>query len=116
VYLAEDALSVVRERAETLARHRGLPLAEVNLHVITASRLRLDQPTDRSRLFETARRLRPRMLLLDPLVRLEERGRIQRGSNGWRLSDPSRASGSSDRRPCYAQGLRPGEPVPCSPP
>jgi len=67
VYLAEDALSVVRERAETLARHRGLPLAEVNLHVITASRLRLDQPTDRSRLFETARRLRPRMLLLDPL-------------------------------------------------
>ncbi len=70
VYLAEDALSVVRERAETLARHRGLLLAEVNLHVITAPRLRLDQPADRGRLFETARRLRPRMLLLDPLVRL----------------------------------------------
>jgi hypothetical protein len=70
VYLAEDALSVVRERAETLARHRGLPLAEVNLHVITAPRLRLDQPADRGRLFETARRLHPRMLLLDPLVRL----------------------------------------------
>lgn len=70
VYLAEDALSVVRERAETLARHRGLPLADVNLHVITVPRLRLDQPADRGRLFETARRLRPRMLLLDPLVRL----------------------------------------------
>lgn len=70
VYLAEDALSVVRERAEALARHRGLRLAEVNLHVITAPRLRLDQPADRGRLFETARRLRPRMLLLDPLVRL----------------------------------------------
>lgn len=70
VYLAEDALSIVRERAEALARHRGLPLADVNLHVITAPRLRLDQPADRGRLFETARRLRPRMLLLDPLVRL----------------------------------------------
>jgi hypothetical protein len=70
VYLAEDALSVVRERTETLARHRGLPLADVNLHVITAPRLRLDQLSDRGRLFETARRLRPKMLLLDPLVRL----------------------------------------------
>lgn len=70
VYLAEDALSVVRERTEALACHRGLPLADVNLHVITAPRLRLDQLTDRGRLFETARRLRPRMLLLDPLVRL----------------------------------------------
>ncbi len=70
VYLAEDALSIVRERVEALARHRGLPLADVDLHVITAPRLRLDQPADRRRLFETARRLRPRMLLLDPLVRL----------------------------------------------
>jgi hypothetical protein len=70
VYLAEDALSVVRERVAALARHRGLMLAEVNLHVITAPRLRLDQVADRARLFETARRLRPRMLLLDPLVRL----------------------------------------------
>jgi hypothetical protein len=70
VYLAEDALSIVRERVEALACHRGLPLADVNLHVITAPRLRLDQPADRGRLFETARRLRPRMLLLDPLVRL----------------------------------------------
>lgn len=70
VYLAEDALSVVRERAETLVRHRGLRLADVNLHVITVPRLRLDQRADRARLFETARRLRPRMLLLDPLVRL----------------------------------------------
>jgi len=70
VYLAEDALSVVRERVAALARHRGVAFAEVNLHVITAPRLRLDQSADRTRLFETARRLRPRLVLLDPLVRL----------------------------------------------
>lgn len=70
VYLAEDALAIVRERVESLAHHRGLPLEDVNLHVITVPRLRLDQPADRARLFETARQLRPKMLLLDPLVRL----------------------------------------------
>lgn len=70
VYLAEDALTIVRERVAALACHRGLPLAETNLHVITAPRLRLDQAADLARLYETARRLRPQLLLLDPLVRL----------------------------------------------
>lgn len=70
VYLAEDALPVVRERVEGMARHRGLDLARVEVHVITASVLRLDRDPDRVRLLETARRLQPRLLLLDPLVRL----------------------------------------------
>jgi RecA-family ATPase len=70
VYLAEDALAVVRERVAGMARHRGLALAAVDVHVITASTLQLDREPHCSRLFETARRLRPRLLLLDPLVRL----------------------------------------------
>ena len=70
VYLAEDALPIVRERVEGMARHRGLDLAGVEIHVITAPVLRLDRDRDRARLWETARRLRPRLLLLDPLVRL----------------------------------------------
>ena len=70
VYLAEDALPVVRERIEGMARHRGLDLAGVEIHVITAPVLRLDRDRDRTRLWETTRRLRPRLLLLDPLVRL----------------------------------------------
>jgi len=70
VYLAEDALAVVRERVEGMARHRGLDLTGVDIHVITAPSLRLDRPPHRHRLLETARRLRPRLLLLDPLVRL----------------------------------------------
>jgi hypothetical protein len=40
------------------------------LHVITAATLRLDDPGDRDRLVATVARLRPRLLLLDPLVRL----------------------------------------------
>jgi hypothetical protein len=70
VYLAEDALLVVRERIEGMARHRGLDVANVAIHVITAPVLRLDRDPDRTRLLETTRRLRPRLLLLDPLVRL----------------------------------------------
>jgi len=70
VYLAEDALPIVRERVAGMARHRGLELATVDIHVITAPTLLLDREPHRGRLFETARRLRPRLLLLDPLVRL----------------------------------------------
>jgi RecA-family ATPase len=70
VYLAEDALPVVRERVEGMARHRGLDLAGVEIHVITAPTLRLDRDRDRMRLLETAKRLGPRLLILDPLVRL----------------------------------------------
>ena len=58
------------ERIEGMARHRGLDLAGVEIHVITAPVLRLDRDPDRARLWETTRRLRPRLLLLDPLVRL----------------------------------------------
>jgi hypothetical protein len=70
VYLAEDALPVVRERIEGMAWHRGLDLASVEVHVITAPVLRLDREKDRARLWETTRQLRPKLLLLDPLVRL----------------------------------------------
>ena len=70
VYLAEDSLPQVRERLAGLARHRNLELAALDVHVITAPRLRLDLDADRARLLETVRAVRPRLLLLDPLVRL----------------------------------------------
>src|SRR6516165_8813847 len=70
VYLAEDALPVVRQRVAGMARHRGIDLARIEMHVITAPVLRLDRDPDRTRLLETTRRLRPRLLVLDPLVRL----------------------------------------------
>ena len=70
VYLAEDALGVVRQRVEGMAQHRGLDLQRVEIHVITAPTLRLDREVHRRQLLQTASQLRPRLLLLDPLVRL----------------------------------------------
>jgi hypothetical protein len=70
VYLAEDALPILRERIAGLVNHRGLELLRVNLHVITEPTLRLDRASDRMRLMATAMHIRPRLVLLDPLVRL----------------------------------------------
>ena len=70
IYLAEDSLPIVRQRVEGMARHRGLALERVELYVVTAPALRLDRELHRVQLREAAQRLRPRLLLLDPLVRL----------------------------------------------
>lgn len=70
VYLAEDALSGVRDRVSQLCQHRGLDLRDLGLHVVTAASLRLDQARDRRALDATLSALRPRLLLLDPLVRM----------------------------------------------
>jgi hypothetical protein len=70
VYLAEDALPRVRHRVDQLCQHRGLALQSLNLHVITASSLRLDLEHDRRALDQTLAALQPKLLLLDPLVRL----------------------------------------------
>jgi hypothetical protein len=50
VYLAEDALPVVRERIAGMAQHRALDLGSVEVHVITTPVLRLDREKDRARL------------------------------------------------------------------
>src|SRR3972149_314710 len=70
IYLAEDGVPIVRERVAGMARHRGLDLSCVDMHVITAPQLRLDRDTYRTRLFDTARKIQPRLLRLDPLGRL----------------------------------------------
>lgn len=70
VYLAEDSASVVRSRLEGLCRLRQLDFDALPLDVITAPAVRLDLEKDQRRLAETVRKLRPRLLLLDPFVRL----------------------------------------------
>jgi len=70
VYLAEDALPQVRSRIESLCAHRSIDLQSLDLAVITAPTLRLDTARDQARLRALVARLRPKLLLLDPLVRL----------------------------------------------
>lgn len=72
-YLAEDPLHHVRARIAALCEYRGLTLARLRMHVITEPCLRLDIPEHLQRLRATIARLRPRLLLLDPFVRLHRR-------------------------------------------
>ena len=70
LYAAEDALHVVRKRLEGICAATRVPLEGLDLQVITASSLRLDLPADRDSLSETVATMRPRLLILDPFVRL----------------------------------------------
>lgn len=70
LYAAEDSLPVVRERLDGIAATAGTTLAALDLFVITAATLRLDTQTDRRLLEQTVRQARPRLLVLDPFVRL----------------------------------------------
>ena len=70
VYLAEDALHAVRDRVAQICAHRDLTLARLRLHVVTAPSLRLDLERDQHALDQTLAALNPKLLLLDPLVRL----------------------------------------------
>jgi len=70
IFLAEDALSDVRQRLVCLCRSRGISLDNLPVHVITAPTLRLDVAHHIKRLDATIAKLSPRLLLLDPLVRL----------------------------------------------
>lgn len=70
LYAAEDALHIVRERLVGICAAAGIELDTLALHVITAPSLRLDHEHDCDALRETVARLRPRLLVLDPFVRL----------------------------------------------
>jgi hypothetical protein len=69
-YGAEDHAPHLRRRIESIARTRGLTLAGLELGLILCASLRLDLEPDRTRLDATLAHYRPRLLILDPLVRL----------------------------------------------
>jgi hypothetical protein len=70
LYMAEDAAPVVKTRLEGICRHRGLDLAALPVHLIIAPALRLDRENDQRRLRDAVARYAPRLLVLDPFVRL----------------------------------------------
>jgi len=70
LFAAEDALHVVRQRLAGIARAAGRDIDELDVQVITAPSVRLDVERDRDALTATVDKLRPRLLVLDPFVRL----------------------------------------------
>jgi hypothetical protein len=70
LYAAEDALHVVRARLEGICRIAGVALSEIDIQVITSESLRLDLAEHQAMLAATVERLQPKLLVLDPFVRL----------------------------------------------
>jgi len=70
MFAAEDAGHIVRTRIAGIARAAAAAFEELDIAVIDVPTLRLDHRPDRQRLLETVERIAPRLLVLDPLVRL----------------------------------------------
>lgn len=75
----QHALHIVRRRLDGISEAAGIALADLDIQVITAPVVRLDMDADRRNLAETVARLRPRLLILDPFVRLH---RIDENASG----------------------------------
>jgi len=78
-YGAEDPPAQLRDRIRSIACARGQDIASLDLGLILTHTLRLDTERDRERLTVTIEQHRPRLLILDPLVRLH---RIDENSAG----------------------------------
>ncbi len=70
IYAAEDAQWMVKQRLTGISKARGTAIEELDIQLITAQRLRLDESSDLEALDATVRELKPRLLILDPFVRL----------------------------------------------
>ena len=70
LYAAEDAPHIVRQRLEGIAAAARIDFQSLDVHVITVPTLRLDRHADQQALAATVAGLRPKLLVLDPLVRL----------------------------------------------
>ena len=79
LYAAEDAQHIVRSRLEGICAAAQCELAALDVQVITAPSLRLDLERDRERLERTVEAFAPRLLILDPFVRLH---RIDENASG----------------------------------
>ncbi len=70
VYAAEDSAPAVRRRVASIATARNVPLESLAVGLIVEPILRLDSDDDRRAIEATVAKIKPRLLVLDPLVRL----------------------------------------------
>ena len=67
---AEDAPRQVRERMDGLAAVRGVRFDGLDVNLIIETRLQLQHTIDQNRVAAVIERFRPRLLVLDPFIRL----------------------------------------------
>ena len=72
LFAAEDPLHVVRRRLQAIAIAAEVSFDTLDIHVITSPTLRLDSEQDRRRLHATVEAIQPKLLVLDPFVRLHQ--------------------------------------------
>jgi RecA-family ATPase len=70
LYAAEDAAEDIHHRVFGIALARKLDFQHLAVGLITEPILRLDLPEHQQRLADTVAKIKPRLLVLDPLVRL----------------------------------------------
>jgi biotin operon repressor len=69
-YGAEDGLSALKVRFSTLAKAHRVRLESVPLYLLDVAEVRIDSPAHLSRLRRTIEKVKPRLLVLEPFVRL----------------------------------------------
>ncbi len=70
LFAAEDAAPQIRGRLEGICRAAGTELAPLPIHLIVEDQVLLDEEEDRAALVEAVQDVQPRLLILDPFVRL----------------------------------------------
>ncbi len=70
LFAAEDALDQVRRRIAGIAAAAQVSFESLDIHVITVPEIRLDLSEDQKLLEQTVVNLRPKLLVLDPFVRI----------------------------------------------
>ncbi|MBF0442222.1 MAG: AAA family ATPase, partial [Oligoflexales bacterium] len=79
LYAAEDSLIMVKERIQGICKGMEAPFDTLDVHVITAPRLRIDSQIDRKKMEDLVQNIKPVLLVLDPFVRLHS---IDENSSG----------------------------------
>lgn len=70
LYAAEDSAAAIRQRVLDITRARKLDIDRLAVGLITEPSLSLDRLEHQTRLLQTVRKTNPKLLILDPLVRL----------------------------------------------
>ncbi len=70
MYPAEDSPTIVRSRIAGICEAAGVDFSTLPLYIITAPRLQLDLQNDRDGLRQAIEHYKPKLLILDPFVRM----------------------------------------------